>query len=339
MQGEFPPEKILAQIDKGLFFPVYFFYGQGEFRMERLLARMKEAFVPPSARDLDLHIYYGGKQGSPDYTNPVNIIDAARSFPFLAERRLIIVRRADDFNTADLDYFLEYLEDPVDTSSVIFQVYNADFRKKFYKMIKKNGIAVNFKVLYDNQILPWILRLAKEKGIDIERKACEYLQETVGNKLRDLNSELEKIHLLYGNSRVGIEEVKSIAIHSKKYSVFELMDEISLKRCSNSLTFLKKFLEEEDHNAPLGLLGMLERQIRLLWQTHSITAGGGKKKDVVSDLHLQPFQVEKLTGQVKNWEPDGFERALILIHEADGRLKSGHQADLILENLVINLCL
>ena len=90
MQSELSPERILAQTEKGQSFPVYLFYGQGEFRMERLLTRMKETIIPESARDLDLHIFYGGKPGTPDYTSPATIIDTARSFPFLAEKKLII---------------------------------------------------------------------------------------------------------------------------------------------------------------------------------------------------------------------------------------------------------
>ena len=338
MQDEISPERILAQIDKGQCLPVCLLYGEGEFRMERFLTRLRENILSESSRDLNLHVFYGGKPGSPEYASPAKIVETALSLPFLAEKRLIIVRRADDFPQSELDGFLPYLIKPVDTSLLVFQTTKVDFRKKFFKVIKETGLAVNFKQLYDNQIVPWILRLAEEKGINIERKACEYLQQVVGNSLRDLSSELEKIHLLFGDSRVDIEEVKSIAIHSRRYTVFELMDEISNKNRANSISYLKKFLEEEDDRAPLGLLGMLERQIRLLWQTHSILDSGGAKKDVASDLHLQPFQVEKLSAQIKKWHAGELERALVLLHEADRRLKTGQDAELILENLAIALC-
>ena len=338
MQDEISPERILAQIDRGQSLPVCLLYGEGEFRMERFLIRLRENTLPESSRDLNLHVFYGGKPGSPEYESPAKIVETALSLPFLAEKRLIIVRRADDFPQSELDNFLPYLNKPVDTSLLVFQTTKVDFRKKFFKAIKETGVTINFKRLYDNQIIPWILRIAEEKGLSIERKACEYLQEVVGNRLRDLSSELEKIHLLFGDSRVGMEEVKAIAIHSRRYTVFELMDEISNKNRANSISFLRKFLEEEDNRAPLGLLGMLERQIRLLWLTQSILGGGGDKKDVAADLHLQPFQVEKLSGQIKKWRAGELERALVLLHEADGLIKTGQDADLILENIAITLC-
>jgi DNA polymerase-3 subunit delta len=339
MQGELSPERMLAQIDKGQIYPVCLLYGEGEFRMERLLHRMRENTIPESARDLNLHLFYGGKPGTPEYTSPGKIIDTACSLPFLSEKRLIIIRRTDDFPQSEMDEFVRYLEEPVESTSIVFQASKVDFRKRFFKEIKRTGITVNFRPLYDNQVVPWILRLAKEKGLSIDRGACEYLQEIVGNKLRDLNSELEKIHLLFGNSRVGVENVKSVAIHSRKYTVFELMDEISNRNCARSISYLKRFLEEEDSHAPLGLLGMLERQIRLLWQTLAVLDGGGLKKDVATNLHLQPFQVDKLMAQLKNWHSDELEKALDFLHEADGHLKSGQHADIILENLILTLCI
>jgi len=42
------------------------------------------------------------------------------------------------------------------------------------------------------------------------------------------------------------EQVKDAVTHSRVYTVFELMDAVSMKDCASSLRILKRYLEEED---------------------------------------------------------------------------------------------
>lgn len=336
MSQDLSPEYILKQLEKRQLPPLYLFYGPSEFRLEKALNRIRENFIPEGARDFNLQIFYGVK------TNPEDviaaIINSARTFPFLANNRLIIVRRTEDFSTKILEGFLPYLDDPVESTCLIFVAPNPDFRKKFYKKIRGQGRAVNFRRLFDNQIVPWIKSTARELGFNIEDQACTCLQQIVGNRLIDLYSELEKLYLRHGNTTVGMNEVKDLAIYSRTYSIFELMDKISLKRCAESLSALDRFMEDEGRGADLKAMGMLNRQIRLLWQTRSVIENGGRSEDVGRKLKLQPFQVKHLVRQARIWSTDDIERAFHLLYETDRLLKSGAQSQLVLENLVISLC-
>ena len=92
--------------------------------------------------------------------------------------------------------------------------------------------------------MPWIKRTAEDLGLNIETQACAYLQQIVGNSSMDLYSELEKLYVRYGSMNIGVDEVKELAIYSRIYTIFELMDEVS-KKSAKSLSLLNKFLEEE----------------------------------------------------------------------------------------------
>jgi len=115
------------------------------------------------------------------------------------------------------------------------------------------------------------------------------------------------------------------------------MDEVS-KKSAKSLLLLNRFLEEEGIDGVNALIGMLNRQIKLLWQTKSIVEEGGRKSDVMHKLALRDFQVEKFMSQSKYWSIEDLEHAFHLLYEADGFLKSDAYKHLILENLVISLC-
>lgn len=338
MTGDITPEYVLGQLERGQLFPFYLFYGPNEFQIEKVLTRIRETYIPEQAKDFNLHIYYGGKPDRTENATPADILDTAQSHPFLSQNRLIIVRRTENFVDTDLERFVEYFDNPLHTTCLIFVSSKPDFRKKFYRKTRDTGRAVNFRNLYENQLIPWVKNTAEELGFTMETQACHHLVEIVGDHLIDLYSELEKLYLRYGETTVGMEEVKQSAVYSRIYTVFELMDHISLRRPVQALISLNRFLEEEDRNAPLRFVGMLNRQIGLLWQTNSFMKEGGKKQDLARKLRVQSFIATKLAKQYKRWSTDDLERALRLLYHVDGLLKSDAYQHLILENLVLSLC-
>jgi DNA polymerase-3 subunit delta len=332
MPADLSPEQILDLLKRGRLGKVYLFYGPGEFRIEKVLSEIRETLIPKSARDFNLEIFYGGEA-----INPADITDAACSLPFLSPNRLIIVRRTENIPASALESFIPYIDNPVPSTCLIFVSGKTDFRKEFYKKIRGSGGAVHFKPLYDRQVIPWLKRFAGELGLNITEEGRVYLQGIVGNRLRDLYTEMEKLHLRYGSKTVGETEVKELAITSRIYTIFELMDEISLRRHAGSLSVLNRYLEEEGRDAAFGIIGMLNRQIRLIIQAKSITDKGGKPADVVRKLEVQPFLANKILEQARNWRISDLEHALYLLYRADRHLKSGARPRLILEHLLLSL--
>ena len=334
MPKDLGPEDVLGHLDKARLSPFYLFFGQSEFLLEKVLTRIRETFIPEGARDFNLQVFYGDETGK----GPGGIIDAARSLPFLSENRLIIVRRIEKIPAIALEHFIPYLESPSESTCLIFVSAKPDFRWKFYKKIRELHGTVNFRPLYGDRVVPWIKKTAKDLGLNMNDQACVYLMEIVGNRLRDLYSELEKIYLRYGERSIGMEDVKAIAIYSRIYTVFELMDEVSMKQRAGALSVLKRYLEEEGGRDAHGkLIGMLNRQILLLFQTRAVLERGGRRADVARKLGLRDFQVKQLMPQSRRWSADQLERALRLLYEADGLLKSGSDGHLVLENLVLSL--
>jgi DNA polymerase-3 subunit delta len=334
MARDLAPEEVLKSLEKGDLAPFYLFHGPGEFRLEKVLDKIRNDFVPAAARALNVEVFYAGEKN-----DPAEIISRACSLPFLASNRLIIIRRAEKFRANELELFLPYLEEPVETTCLIFVSSKTDFRMNFYKRIRSLGRAVNFTNLSERQVVPWIKRTAGELGLKIDGEACAYLRQIVGSSLRELFAELEKLRLRYGEEAVGVEQVKELALHTRIYTIFELMKRISERNCSESLKILNRFLEEEDKiGAPLQILGMLNRQFRLLWQTKQILSKGGSKIDVARSLGLPDFSARDFVDHSQVWSAKELEKGLELLYETDGLLKSGSRPKPVLENVLFTLC-
>ena len=333
MGAEITPEKVLNALKKGKLAPYYLFYGPGEFRLEKVLEKIRAEFVPPPAQDLNVEIFYGAE------TDPGEIVARARSMPFLSPNRLLIVRRFEKLSTETLNRFLPYLEGPVGSTCLVFVASKADFKKKFFKFIREQGRAVFFRELQEREVLPWIKETAEELGLEIEGRACARLQQVAGNRSRDLYAELEKLSLRHGNAKVGVEEVQELAVHSRTYTIFELMNAVSAKRCADALRVLGRFLEEEDkREGPLRIVGMLNRQVRLLWYTKAVLAKGGGVPDVAKKLGAARFSAPEFVRYSKGWSVAELAQGISVLYRAEGRLKSGTHPKLIVENLILTLC-
>lgn len=340
MKADLAPETVLRQLESGRRLPVYLFYGPGEFRLEKSLVRFREALVSESLRDFNFRVFYGAQVDPSEKAEPGDILETARSVPFMAPDRLVVVRGVEGMPAASPDRLLPYVDDPVDSTCLIFVASKPDFRTRFFAKFRDKGLAVHFRQLTDSQVVPWIKSLARELGLNIDDEACAYLQEIVGNRLRDLYAELEKIFLRHGAAAVGIREVKELAIYSRSYTVFELMDHVSFRRRPESLAALSRYMQEEGkgRDAALGVLGMLNRQVNLLWCTLGVISEGGRSEQVVRKLGIREFQARALMQQAKHWRPEELESACHLLYQADGLLKSSSPGVLVLESLILALC-
>jgi DNA polymerase-3 subunit delta len=330
--NDLSPAHIIARIKKGNLLPFYLFYGENLFLLEKTLGKIKNELIPEEFRDLNQHIFYGDELRA-DFSS---IIDAARSLPFIAEKRLVIVRRTEKLSSSALDNIIPYIDKPVKSTCLIFVTSKPDFRKKFYARFKKNNRTINFKELYDNQVAPWISKTAGEIGFKISAEAGLFLQQVVGNKLTDLASELEKIFIRYGNSSVGLDEVKDFVSCSRSYNVFELMDEISMKRRGRAILILNSFLAAEGNEGALRVFGMLIRQIRLLWQARAVVKQGGRMEKMAQRLKVHPFLAKKIIQQSKAWTAQDLENAFQELYQADKLIKSGSQGQVVIENIIMN---
>ena len=333
MPADIRPEDVLKSLQKGRLAPFYLFYGPGEFRLEKTLEMVRQRYLPEAARDFNLEVLYGGEVSASE------IVHRARSLPFLGQNRLIIVRRTEAFTADELEHFVPYLEDPSESTCIIFISGKTDFKRKFYRTIRSAGRAVQFAKLKENEVTPWIKRMAGELGLKIDGQACVYLQQVVGNSLMDLHAELVKMQIRFGKKAVGVEDVEELVIHSRVYTIFELMNVISERKVGQSLQILRRFLEEEgSRGAPLQVIGMLNRQLRLLWMTKGITEKGGKAGDVAKALGIPPFSARHLITQSKHWSPEDLEKGLRLLYQTDGLLKTGSRPGPVMESLVISMC-
>jgi DNA polymerase-3 subunit delta len=329
------PDNFLKALATGTIAPFYLFYGPEDFWIELVLDEIKGTLVPDSVKDFNLDTLYA------DDVPAHEVLNRARLVPFLSPRRLIIVKGAEHYSKADRELFLPYMDNPLESTCIIWVSGITELKDPFYKRFRESGRAVNFKKLAEGQVYGWMHKRAGELGVRIDREAAAFLYQMVGNSLRDLYSELWKLSVRFPQSQIGVAQIRDLAAFHRLFTVFDLIDHVSHKDAAQALEVLHRLFETQgqDHNTILGIMGMVARQIRLICQAKAGVRQAKGKKAVVERLKPLPnFVIEKCIAQERLWGEKELGYALSQIYDADGLIRTGSRGDLVLENLLLRLC-
>ncbi len=312
----------------------YLFYGDNEFQKNIAIQNLKERLLAKE-NNLNFRVFYGE-----DIGNDISpIVEFIGSFPFMAEKKLAVIKNSEKIAPDLLNSLLDYLKKPADFLFIVFTAQKPNFEIELFRYIRECGNAIQFKQPKESETLMWIKKTARQMKIEIDQQACAYLYYLVGNNLYELYSELQKLLSYYGeNSHIGVEEVKLIASYSKEHTIFDLIDSISSKRLIESLKILSAYLEREGKDKTLLILSLIIRQLNLLLKTKQILKMGGDIKKLQHQLQPYSFLAKRLMEQARLWTEKEIEDAFLLLAEADSRIKSGASASFVLEDLIISLC-
>jgi len=89
------------------------------------------------------------------------------------------------------------------------------------------------------------------------------------------------------------EDVKEVVSSQRSFTVFEMLRYLGRHETHKALTSLRACSSSGE--APLGILGMLARQVRILWRIKAGIEQGWSTEDLVKKLKLSPYLVKNLS--------------------------------------------
>lgn len=326
---------IIKQIQTGKIYPLYLFFGPEEFLIEKTLKKAINLLVDPSLKEFNFHTYHI------ENNSPEEVVDAARTLPFMSPHRVIVLKKVDAAGASFLNNhnLLSYLESPNKETCLFFTAQKIQKQKKFFTLISKTGQTHHFQKLKSFQVVKWVQKRAKANMFQIEQAASEYIAEACNNNLQRIDKELEKVFTYCGEVKfIDLNTVQEAIGNPKVDSIFALTEAIGKKNVAGSLSKLENLLA---HGAvPLGTLGMITRQFRLIWQTKALTEKGANHAEISGTIGVPPYFIGEIISQAGKFTKENLIHVFKRILQTDIELKSsGKSPSLILESLVIDLCL
>ncbi len=256
---------------------------------------------------------------------------ALTSAPFLAERKLVILREPGASKEIQ-DQAEQLFGDIAGTTDVIIVEPKFDKRSNYYKYLKKHADFHEFPQLDPAGLARWLVETAKEQGGSLGSADARYLVERVGTDQELLSHELEKL-LLY-DPRLTKQNIDLLTDPAPQSTVFQLLEAAF---AGDRRRALRLYSEQRAQNVePPQIIAMLAWQLNVLAVIK--TAGDRTPDEIAKQSRLNPYVVRKSLGIARRLSLASLKRLINDLLRIDmGIKRTGMNADEALQHYLLGL--
>ena len=311
---------------------VLYLFGDESYLIEKGIEGLRKKLIPAHLQEFNRDVYSAGD------ISASRIVDAARTVPVLNPWRFILVKEADRFSPDDIRQLLAYIEKPSPSTCLVLWGDSSGPWKRFFPRIREVGAVTHVKSFFAGKLIGWIKRETQAHGKRMTREAAEYLKDMVGNRLRDLHNEIEKVVVYVGGKPViELGDVEEVISEVKTRTIFELTDAIGMRKSVEALRILRKMVQAGE--AHLRILGMITRQFRLIWKAKHLVSKGAPKEEIGRRLNIHHFYLESILEQSTSFSEDNLREGFRKFLQTDLAMKTTTVSkELLLEKMIVDLC-
>jgi DNA polymerase-3 subunit delta len=307
-------EQIVTQLKQGSFAQVYFLMGDEPWYADYITDYIAKNAITEEEKAFNQSIFYGS-----DIT-AIDIVHAARRYPMMAPRQVIIVKEAQ--NIKDIKPLESYLNAPAPTTILVINYRDKfDKRTKVWKALdKKEYVTLETKKLYDNQVGPWIGKYLKTLGLDIDPKANMMLVDHLGTKLSNVVKALDKLKVAVGTSVKIItpQHIEDYIGISKDFNTFELQNAIvrgDVYKANQIARIFAQNPKEYPIQLTIGVLFAFFSKLMLYIATKD------KSQQNLNTLGIRPFLLKEYQGASRRFGWNKSRQVVSILREYDMKSK------------------
>ena len=255
---------------------IHILTGENDFELNRTLKHLVDEFVAEHG-DLALERLDG------EEIIPSKLVDSVNNLPFLASKKMIVLKGAAN---KDLLEKVAELELP-ETTELIVVVPKVDKRAAWYKKLSKMKGFKNFSNSGANQLPGWVMDEVKGQKGKISRSDAQYLVDVVGYNQMLLSSEINK--LITYEPEITKQTIDLLCEPTPQATVFQLLD----AAFEGDIEKAQKLYREQrvQKVEPIAIMGLIA------WQLHILTtvklAGDRSVNEIAKEAKLNPYVVQK----------------------------------------------
>lgn len=293
--------------------------------MDQLSDAIESSAMEEHERDFNQTVLYG-RDSDLD-----QILAAARQFPMMAERRLVLVKEAQELrewrSKEKLEKLAAYADNPVSSTVLVLVHRNKmpDKRLSAVKRIQKAGVVFQSDRIRDYKLPDWIERHVAANQRRISPRTAQILAEYLGNDLKKIAGEMEKLFIaLPEGGEVSDALIEQHIGISKEYNIFELTNALADKDISR-VTRIIQYMRANEKNHPVPrILPTLTNYFARILTFHHLPSHDPSA--VASALRVHPFAAKEYARAARNYPAKKVSRIFGYLRECDARSKGINNA-------------
>mgnify|MGYP006381590179 FL=1 len=326
--------KISQDARNGVFAAVYLFMGTETYYPDLVCGEIIKYALSDAERDFNQSVYYGLD------TDADTVASDARSYPMMAERRLVVLKEAQNMKT--LEALSVYAAEPMESTVLVILMHGAssDKRKALYKNAQKNGIVLESESLRDYEMPGWIASFYKSKGLNIAPDAAALLAEYSGTELDKIVIETEKLqkNLPEGTVNVTAADIEKNVGISRQFSIFELTKELSCMNVQKAMKIAAYIGSGPKFAMPMATAPLFSHFYRILKYEAALMKNPGMSNgEKAKLLGVNPYFLKEYDTAVRNFPVQRCMKVISLLEEYDFKGKGGGSGEASQEELLMEL--
>lgn len=280
-------------------------------------------------------------------TNFDEIMNACETMPFMSEKKVVIIYRAnflqeksDSTGTKIYNDIKKYVADMPPYTTLIMYYLCKDKRDKPNKNKKLTSIEKHFPVVYCDKLkrdkyIKKVDGIFKEKGKAIGRTELAYFCEKVQNNFDIIKREADKLIAYSEGREIKKSDIDILISSSSEEDVFDLVELIAHKKIDKAIDLMRDILVKSDQH--MLIITAIEKHFARLYEIKVGMSQGKRADKFMSELRLPQFVCEKLMSQSSRFTQKQLCELVKLCVTTETKLKSsGVDKDMEMEFLLIN---
>ena len=311
-------QTIMQDLQQGKYAPVYYLMGDEPYYIDKISDYIAEHALQPEEKDFNLTVLFGSD------ANAAQVADAARRYPMMAERQVVIVKEVQ--NIKNTDALEKYVKQPLKSTVLVLCHKNGkiDGRKREYvKAIQQAGILFESPKLKDRDLPVFIENYLKQKQTSIDPKSTQLIADAIGADLSRLTSELDKVLLSLpeSNRKITPQVVEDQIGVSKDFNGFELRDAIVNRNIFKANQIINYFDKNPKAGSIYSFLPLLFNYFQNLMLAHYCPQKNSQE-GVAAWLELRsPWAAKEYMTGMRNYSAMKVMQIIGKIREIDAKSK------------------
>ena len=265
------------------------------------------------------------------------IVDACNTPPFLADRRVVVVRELGRFTAEALEPLTAWLKDPLASTALILTSGGGQVSQRLVNAVKKAGTVVDTSPGTGRARTSWLVDKLKAGPVKVDAAAGDLIGRHLGEDVGRLGSLLESLAATYGEgAKLTAAEVEPFLGEAGGVAPWDLTDAIDRGDTPGALSLLHRMLDAGDRH-PLVVMATLHKHFASMLRLDG--AGVTSEAQAAELLGMAPYPAKKAMNQLRQLGSAEVGRAVMLLADADLDLR-GNQSwpdRLVMEVLVARL--
>ncbi|MHC4125610.1 MAG: DNA polymerase III subunit delta, partial [Planctomycetota bacterium] len=173
------------------------------------------------------------------------VLDELQILPFLTEKRVVLLKSADDFVRKNRSLLENYFDKPCPSSILILCVQTWQGNTKLAKKLPGIGRLISIAQPKGRQLYPRLIKYADEAyGKKLSLNAAELIVQLTGEDVGRLYSEIDKL-ALYANDEkaITLEHVEALTGHNQMFNIFSVIGSVNSGNTAEAISRLRVMFE------------------------------------------------------------------------------------------------